>query len=282
MQTLRSRFPHWLAILLILETGLLHILTAQGEYEEAAYMGWLFAANFFGSLLAAFAIHHRQVWGWVLGCVLAAGSIAGYIWSRTLGMPGMNVEEWFTPFGVVSLSVEGAFLLLALFRPWRDRTNAGTLTPAFRVVAPFLGVALIVSVGFLAWQWDTAVTRAYGHHVGSLEQVCKTPPTTMAELEDEYGIEVSLVAISMMDSIVDVRLRVVDPDKAHVLLQHQAALLVGQQSLILAPHMHSHSAGRLKAGKIFVMFFPAGQTIRPGSEVSLVFGPVRTDPVIVR
>jgi hypothetical protein len=49
-----SKFLHWYGIVLILEIGLLHILTAQSEYEEAAYMGYLFAANFFGSLIAAF------------------------------------------------------------------------------------------------------------------------------------------------------------------------------------------------------------------------------------
>lgn len=282
MQPIRSRFSHWLPILLILEVGLLHLLTAQGEYEEAAYMGWLFAANFFGSLLAAFAIQHRQAWGWALGGVIAAGSIAGYAWSRTIGMPGMNMEEWFTPFGVVSLLVEGAFLLLALSRPWRFRAEAVPLPLALRLAAPLLGVALIASVGFLTWQWDAAVARAYGHHVGTLEQVCGTPATSLVEMEEKYGIQVSLVAVSMMDSIVDVRIKIVDPGKAHELLQHQAALLVGQQALILAPHMHSHSAGRLKTGKLYVMFFPASRAIRPGAEVSLVFGPVRTAPVTVR
>jgi hypothetical protein len=91
----------WLGIFLILETGLLHLMTAQVEYEEAAYLGYLFAANFFGALAAAFGIHHKQFWGWMLGFVIAAGSVAGYTWSRTLGMPGMEVEEWFTPYGVL-------------------------------------------------------------------------------------------------------------------------------------------------------------------------------------
>ncbi len=126
------------------------------------------------------------------------------------------------------------------------------------------------------------MTRAYGHHVGSLAKVCSTPPTTLDELENEYGIQVSLVAISLMNSIVDVRLKVVDPVKAHAILQNQAALLVGQQALILAPHMHSHDAGRLKAGKIFVIFFPTEQKIQTGSEVSLIFGPVRVAPVVVK
>jgi hypothetical protein len=135
---------------------------------------------------------------------------------------------------------------------------------------------------FLTYQWDAAVTRAFGHHVGSLDQVCSTPVTTLADLEEQYGIQVSLVAISMLDGIVDVRIKIIDPDKAHAILQNQAALLVNQESLILAPHMHSHSTGRLKAGKIYVMFFPTEQIVHAGSEVNLVFGSVRVAPVAVR
>ena len=280
---MKSKFLHWLAIVLILEIGLLHIMTAQVEYEEAAYMGYLFAANFFGALIAAFGIYHKQLWGWALGVVIAAGSIVGYIWSRTLGMPGMNVEEWFTPYGVMALSVEGLFILIFLLRPWKIST--ADLLPAtisrLPYILPVAGMFAIVSISALAYQWDVAVSQAYGHHVGSVDQVCSTPLTTFAELEEKYGVQVSLVATSMMDSIVDVRLKVVDPEKAKALLMNQAALLVDQQVLVLAPHMHHH--GNTKRNKIHNMFFPTeNNTIHTGSEVSLVFGPVRVEPVTVR
>jgi hypothetical protein len=39
--------------------------------------------------------------------------------SRTVGLPGMEIEEWLTPTGVFSLIVEGIFMILvALKRPW--------------------------------------------------------------------------------------------------------------------------------------------------------------------
>jgi hypothetical protein len=38
----------------------------------------------------------------------------------------------------------------------------------------------------------------------------------------------------------------------------------------------------LKAEKIFFMFFPTQQIVHTGSEVSLVFGSVRTEPFVVR
>jgi hypothetical protein len=281
---IKSKFLNWCGIVLILEIGVLHIITAQGEYEEAAYMGYLFAANFFGSLIAAFGIYHRQFWGWMLGLVIAVGSIAGYAWSRTFGMPQMNVEEWFSPYGMVSISVECIFILLMLLRPWKIQANdsVSIANPRLRYASAFVGLLMVVLISVLTYRWDVAATLALGHHVGTLDQVCSTPAITSAELEEKYGIQVSLVAISMLDSIVDVRVKIVDPDKAHFLLQNQAALLVNQEALILAPHMHSHNSTRLKAGKIFGMFFPTQEKIHVGSEVSLVFGPVRIEPVAVR
>jgi hypothetical protein len=86
----------------------------------------------------------------------------------------------------------------------------------------------------------------------------------------------------MMGGIIDVRLRIIDPDKAHAFLQNQAAVLAGDKALILAPHMHSHVGARLKTGKIYVVFFPTDQIIQPGSQVSLVFGKVRTEAVVVK
>jgi hypothetical protein len=281
---IESKFLNWYGIVLILEIGVLHIITAQGEYEEAAYMGYLFAANFFGSLVAAFGIYHRQFWGWMLGLVIAVGSIAGYAWSRTFGMPQMNVEEWFSPYGIVSISVECIFILLTLLRPWKIQINnsASITNPRLRYASAIAGLLVIILTSVLTYRWDVAATLAFGHHVGTLDQVCGTPAITSAELEEKYGIRVSLVAISMMDSIVDVRVKIVDPDKAHLILQNQAALLVNQEALILAPHMHSHNSTRLKAGKIFGVFFPTEEKIHVGSEVSLVFGPVRIEPVAVR
>ena len=281
---MKSNMLRWLGIALILEIGLLHIMTAQGEYEAAAYMGYLFAANFFGALIAAFGIYHKQFWGWALGLIIAAGSIAGYVWSRTRGMPGMNVEEWFSPYGIVSLSVESLFILLALARPWKNLADqsARAAHPRLGYILPVAGLVAVVALGSFTYQWDAAETQAFGYHVGTLDQVSKMPAMTFGQLEEQYGVQVSLVANSMMGSIVDVRLRIDDPDKAHILLQNQAALLLNQEALIPAPHMHSHGTSRLKAGTQFIIFFPAGQIIHPGSNVSLVFGSVRVEPVVVQ
>ena len=281
MMTMKPTFLHWLGIILILEIGLLHIMTAQTEYDEAAYMGYLFAANFFGSIIAALGIYRKQSWAWWLGLVIAIGSITGYSWSRTVGMPGMATEEWIVPYGVVANIVEVLFVLVFFLR-LRALSEPASGFSTFSMSPTILGAVFLIGVSFLTYQWDANVTASYGMHVVSLEQVLEAPEISLARFQDQYGVQVVLVATSMTGSIVDVRLKVLDPQKAAVLIKNQAALLVvDTRQLVIAPHQHTHS--RLKKDKIhFIYFSTQHKTIVPGTKVSLVFGLIRVEPVVVK
>ncbi len=101
----------WLAIVLIVAVGLIHMYSSPGEMDEAAYLGLLFIANCVGALVAAYGILRGERWGWVLGLVVTVGAVVGYVVSRTVGLPGMDVEDWLNPIGVASLVVEGMFVL---------------------------------------------------------------------------------------------------------------------------------------------------------------------------
>jgi hypothetical protein len=281
---MKSKILHWFAIVLILQTGLVHFMAAQGEFEEAAYMGFLFIGNFLAALLAAYGIYQKRMWGWVLGLFIAVTSIAAYAWSRTQGMPGMEVEEWITPYGVFALSVEGVYILVCLFRPWKNSAEQqapAAVQPYLRFSLP-LAIFVLLLISVSAYRWDNGITQSFGMHVVSVQQVLRNPELSQSELEAQYGVQVSLVAVSLMDSIVDVRIKVIDPDKAQALLKNQAALLVDQQNLVLAPHMHSHIGPRLKTNKMFIVFFPTQHDIQRGSLVSLVFGSNRVEPIVVR
>lgn len=113
-----KKFFMWAGMLLILITGLIHVVEAGEGFEEAAYKGWLFCANGLGALAAAYGIFQRKCWGWGLGFVIAAGSIAGYVLSRTVGLPGIPAEpdEWLEPLGVASLLAEGLFVAIVLVK----------------------------------------------------------------------------------------------------------------------------------------------------------------------
>ncbi len=104
----------WVAIILILVTGIIHGIDAKDSFEEAAYKGWLFYANALGALVAAFGIFKDKAWGWNLGLMIAVGSLAGYIASRTVGLPLIPPEpdEWLEPMGVASMLAEGLFVVV--------------------------------------------------------------------------------------------------------------------------------------------------------------------------
>ena len=111
-------------ISLIIVVGLIHLIGAPEDLEEAPYQGLLFLANFFGAILAAIGIYRGRSWGWSLGALVSVGAFAGYVISRTIGLPGLPVEEeWLEPLGLLSMVVEALFvgLFLTVFvRPAGD------------------------------------------------------------------------------------------------------------------------------------------------------------------
>ena len=282
---MKSRTLQWLAIILILQSGILHWVDAQTQYQKIPYLGYLAMAYVIGTLIAAILIYFKNWIGWLVGLTVTMVSISVYILTRTIALPGLAVEQWLYPYGVVGTTVETLFILLLLIaRPW-GKSLPVEVKPASRRLSfllPLLGGILISGITYGTSVWDVyAFQIGYHHHVGSFSAVCNTPPTSMKELEEKYGLRVSLVGISALKSIVDVRFVVLDPDKAQTFLQNQGAILVDQEVLILAPHVHSH--WRLKKGKVFVAFFSTQNgRVHPGSEVSLVYGKVRLEPVVVQ
>ena len=98
-------------ISLIVIVGLIHLINSPEDLQEGSYTGLLYVANFLGALAAAVGIYRGKRWGWTLGFLVAGGAFAGYVISRTVGLPGLPVEtEWLEPLGVLSLVVESLFV----------------------------------------------------------------------------------------------------------------------------------------------------------------------------
>ncbi len=105
----------WNGIVLILAIGLIHLIGVPHHFEIATYLGWLFIANFLGSVMAALGIYRGAQWGWLLGALIASASFVLFLISRTVGLPAIHqdlVGRWST-LGIVSLIVEA--LLVALY-----------------------------------------------------------------------------------------------------------------------------------------------------------------------
>jgi uncharacterized membrane protein YfcA len=120
-------------ISLIVVVGLIHLINSPGDLEEGSYTGVLYLANFFGALAAAVGIYRGKRWGWHLGLLVAGGAFAGYVISRTVGLPGLPVEtEWLEPLGALALLVEGLFVgvyLAILARP-KEETSVVETSPS--------------------------------------------------------------------------------------------------------------------------------------------------------
>jgi uncharacterized membrane protein YfcA len=102
-------------ISVIVIVGLIHLINSPKDLEEGSYTGLLYLANFFGAITAAIGIYRGRSWGWSLGALVSVGAFVGYVISRTIGLPGLPVEEeWLEPLGLLSLLVEALFVGLYL------------------------------------------------------------------------------------------------------------------------------------------------------------------------
>ena len=117
-QSAGINLPHLLggvAMALILVTGLIHWVEAPDNLTEAPYKGVLFVMNGVAAIVAAIGIYRNErTWGWLLGLFIAGSALAAYVMSRTIGLPGLEVDAaWFEPIGILSVLIEVAFVGVA-------------------------------------------------------------------------------------------------------------------------------------------------------------------------
>jgi hypothetical protein len=93
--------------------GLVHLLDSVGTYSETRWLFWAYVALMASTIIAAGALLHRPDARWfAAAALLAAAPMAGFILSRTVGLPGADddIGVWTEPLGLASLWVEGAVL----------------------------------------------------------------------------------------------------------------------------------------------------------------------------
>lgn len=294
---MKYKLLHWLAITLILATGILHYISAAEEYSEARYMGVLFLANFLGSLVSALGIARRKLgWGWILGVVIAAGSIIGYIQSRTIGMPGMGVEAWYDPIGISAVLIEVTFLTtFGILKPWSDpSTSVDEQMPVGQKYIAWTAAAIaLLTIGLVSVRLAVGGASHQGEH--PLPEAVISAQT----LEEEYGIRVTLVAVTAAGGMVDVRYRVIDPEKAaklidpehgnimpmiHVedVLYTEPGLRARYENIFLEPNPHMRVQQLIPNRTYFNLIPNARNAVTRGASVIVVFGDVALEPLVVR
>src|SRR4051794_2321987 len=106
--------PRKIAIALISITGLIHLVLAPEYLDEQPYIGVLFLLGAAGCALVAVLLgrNGKDRRAWALGSLISVGMGAGFILSRTAGLPGFYEPEWELS-GVVSVLAELGFVVLA-------------------------------------------------------------------------------------------------------------------------------------------------------------------------
>jgi hypothetical protein len=93
--------------------GLIHLLDSVDTYSETRWLFWAYVALMASTIIVGGALLHRPDARWfAAAALLAAAPIAGFILSRTTGLPGADddIGVWTEPLGLASLWVEGAVL----------------------------------------------------------------------------------------------------------------------------------------------------------------------------
>lgn len=124
--------------LLAIAIAAVHVADQGGVTSLASpdWVGWGYRLIEAGAVLTAFTLLvPRSAWlGWAAGVLLGIGPFAGYIASRTVGLPGDpgDVGNWGYWVGTVSLFVEAALVVLSagmLLARWQ-RSKAASAAAA--------------------------------------------------------------------------------------------------------------------------------------------------------
>jgi hypothetical protein len=103
-------------------------------------------------------------------------------------------------------------------------------------------------------------------------------------LEEKYGLRVNLVAVTAGGGLVDLRLKIIDGEKAKSLLQDSnnfPSLWIadGNINLAVSEETKSQEIKFENDGNLFVMFPNSHSVVKPGTPVSVRFGSTQVEPI---
>jgi hypothetical protein len=91
--------------------ALIHLILVPEYFNEKAYIGALFVALAAVSAWAAYRVLADDGLGWAIGALASAGAFAGFIASRTVGLPGFHPADW-EASGLLTLALEAVVVFL--------------------------------------------------------------------------------------------------------------------------------------------------------------------------
>ncbi|MFN8630974.1 MAG: hypothetical protein U0838_11855 [Chloroflexota bacterium] len=107
---------------------------------------------------------------------------------------------------------------------------------------------------------------------------------TAAEMEQDYGLKVDLVAVIAAGGVVDVRFHVVDAAKVgHLFHDAPPALYVESSGAVLRANTpKAHKMTVVDGASYFILYPNSGGVIQSGTQVSVVIDQIRLTPVVAQ
>lgn len=106
---------------------------------------------------------------------------------------------------------------------------------------------------------------------------------TQVELEQDYGLRIQLVAVTAAGGLVDLRLQIVDAEKAKAFLKDPAnypAVRMGNGVVLrTSPDAATQNIQFENGRSIFILLPNTGNILKPGDPVSIVFGGLQVESV---
>ncbi|CAM3418308.1 DUF4345 domain-containing protein [Deinococcus saxicola] len=124
---------HWFGVLLLAGIGWMHFRDIPSKMGETPYLGWLYILLVAGCAAAgAWLLSSHWKSGYALGLLISGGAIIAYTLTRTVGLPNArgDIGNWAEPAGIISLTLEAAFLVLGLVQ--LGRSNRALQTQSAR------------------------------------------------------------------------------------------------------------------------------------------------------
>ena len=144
-----------------------------------------------------------------------------------------------------------------------------------KYVLPAILLVVVLVVGILAFRSQQTAPNAAAPSMQTISQ---------NELESMYGLHVNLVAVTAAGGLVDVRMKLVDAEKAKLLLSDKSnfpSLWVGdkQVSIALSDEVISQEITFEDNASLYLMFPNAGSAVQRGTDVTIRFGGIALEPI---
>lgn len=141
-----------------------------------------------------------------------------------------------------------------------------------KYLIPIMILVVVLLIGFLFYRSQQNT------------ETLVTTTISQSALEEQYGLRVNLVAVTAAGGMVDLRLKIVDGEKARSLLQDSnnfPALWIADSnvSLVVPEEGRTQEIQFEDDGNLFVMFPNGGGVVKPGTPVILRFGDIQVEPI---